>query len=77
MTDERMVKMLSFHQEIALWQDGDRDRIRECVMPFLLALAASTTTVDVAAGQMADALIAADFHTHPSEEMMAGYADDE
>lgn len=77
MTDERMVKMMNFQQEIALWQDGDRDRIRACVMPFLLALAASQTTVDVAAGQMADALIDADFHTHPSEEMMEAYAGDE
>lgn len=77
MTDERMVEMLSFQQEIALWQDGDRDRIRACVMPFLLSLLAHETTVDIAAGDMADALIAADFHTHPSEELMEAYASDE
>jgi len=77
MTDERMIKMMNFHQEIALWQDGDRERIRACVMPFLLSLLAHETTVDIAAGDMADALIAADFHTHPSEELMEAYADDE
>ena len=77
MTDERMVKMMNFQQEIALWQDADRGRIINCLMPFLLALSASATTVDVAAGQAADALIAADFHTHPDEDMMEAYASDE
>lgn len=77
MTDERMVRMMNFQQEIALWQDGDRGRIRDCVTPFLLALASHATTVDVAAAEIADALVEADFHTHPSEEMMEAYASDE